>query len=102
MKRPTHLQVGPYNVPVEYVKTMPDDSGQFCAAPNPIIQINDRVRDYNLPSTLFHEAIHAAIFFHGLDCAVAQNEETVVRFIEHVVPDIINRNKFIRKGLGYE
>ncbi len=100
MAKPKQILIGSHTVPVEYVKTLPDDSGQFMASPNPCIQINDRVKAGNLPSTIFHESLHALFYFHGCEFEKEANEEATVRVLETALPDMLKRNPWLKRGLG--
>lgn len=93
------VMIGPHEVEVLYVTTLTDAVGLFNADPNPSIQINTRLSPKEMALTLFHECLHAIVYFQGIDFEKVNEEERIVRMFECEIPELLRRNKALFKEL---
>ena len=99
MTKPKQLIIGPHIVPIKYLLTLDDATGMMVTDPNPMIYINAGLKGRSVYTTIFHEALHAIFYFHGMEFEKIQEEERIVRLLECEVTALLLHNKALARGL---
>lgn len=70
-----------------------------CTPQKGIIRLSQSQTLEEAKATLFHEAVHAALFVSGMNELLGEKEEALVRCFEHTFSHIVDINKLALDGL---